>query len=351
MLKLENISKKMGNFSLSGVSLDIHDSEYYVLLGRSGAGKTQLLELIAGLSEPDSGTLWLDNENITNKKIQDRKIGLLFQDYAIFPNMTVFGNIAYSLHSRHLDKDTIRKEVTRIAEEMNICDHLNRFTHDLSGGELQRVALARTLVTSPRLLLLDEPLASIDANLKDDIKRFLRKLNNEGQTIIHVTHDYSEAVSLATRVGVIHNGTIIQEGTPDEVFGKPVNRFVARYAGIRNFFNVRFTPGPGSGKAISDGKMEFNIIPGNHQGEGLIIIRGSEISLSDSDPQSGINCFGGKVIEIIPSEHGMEVTINAGEIFYVDVPIREFRMMKIAKGSEAWISIPPEACVVLKQGG
>ncbi len=200
---------------------------------------------------------WVDNEDVTRKKIQDRNIGLVFQDYAIFPNMTVFGNIAYSLHCRKIEKQEIHSRVLKMAEELNISNLLNRFTNNLSGGELQRVALARTLITSPKVLLLDEPLASIDASLKDDIKRIFRQLNRKGLTIVHVTHDYREAVSLATRVGVIHNGHIIQVGLPAEVFRKPVNKFVARYSGIRNFFRVKFLRDRGDWKALCDGSISF----------------------------------------------------------------------------------------------
>jgi len=351
MLKLENISKKLGDFTLSGISMEIREGEYYVLLGRSGSGKTQLLELIAGLNEADSGKIWLDDEDITFKKIQDRNIGLVFQDYAIFPNLTVFGNIAYSLHCRKTDKPTIKKEVTRIAKELNISHLLNRFTHNLSGGELQRVALARTLITSPRLLLLDEPLASIDASLKDDIKRTFRQLNRKGLTIIHVTHDYSEAVSLATWIGVIHNGRVIQEGSPDDVFGKPANRFVARYAGIRNFFRVRFSKEGLSWKAESDGKLAFNLTEGSYPEEGLIIIKSSAISIYNAElPRDTGNCFKGVVKDISPCEQGMELLVEAGELFYVDVPMNDFKKLQITDTSDVWISFPSEACIVLNGG-
>src|ERR1035437_4936182 len=221
MLILKNISTKLGEFHLKDIDLNISKGTYYVLLGRSGSGKTQLLELIAGLTQPDSGEIWLNKENITHKKIQSRNIGLVFQDYAIFPNMTVLGNIAYSISSGKLSRHLVKEKVEKVAAELNILHLLDRKTDNLSGGELQRVALARTLITSPGLLLLDEPMASIDASLKDDIKRLLRRLNKHGLTIIHVTHDYREALSLATRVGVIHNGSIIQEGNPEDVFRRP----------------------------------------------------------------------------------------------------------------------------------
>jgi len=348
MLKLINISKKLGNFALNDINIDIPDGEYYVLLGRSGSGKTQLLELIAGLNDPDSGEIWLDNENVTKKKIQERNVGLVFQDYAVFPNMTVFGNIAYSLHSRKTGKKVISGKVIQVAEEMNIAHLLNRYTQNLSCGELQRVALARTLIKSPRLLLLDEPMASIDASLKDDIKRTLRHLNRKGLTIVHVTHDYREALSLCNRVGVIHNGHIIQEGPPSVVFRRPVNKFVARYAGIKNFFRVKFFSEAGRFKAKCDGNLIFAISEDSYPSEGLMILRSDGIKLHRSEPlQDFDNCFKGIVTEIIPSEYGMEIIVNAGEVFYVDISVSDFKLLQISELSEVWITFPPESGIAL----
>ncbi len=352
MLRLKNINKKLGKFALWGIDIDIPEGEYFVLLGRSGSGKTQLLELIAGLSLPDSGEIWINEQDVTRKKIQERSVGLVFQDYAIFPNMTVFGNIAYPLHSGKMKKNEIIRKVNRIAEEMNISNILDRFTHNLSGGELQRVALARTLVNSPRLLLLDEPMASIDASLKDDIKRTFRRLNRNGLTIIHVTHDYREAVSLAGKVGVIHNGHIIQEGTPERVFSNPINKFVARYAGIRNFFRVKFFREGGRWKALCDSNIVFNISGNGFPEEGLMIIKSDDIKILGSEPVSGMdNCFRGIVREINPSEYGIEVTIEAGEIFYVDLPVCDFKSLQIGESSIVWITFPKEAAVALPGSG
>jgi molybdate/tungstate transport system ATP-binding protein len=352
MLKLENLVKKLGDFCLSGISIDIVEGEYFVLLGRSGSGKTQLLELIAGLKDPDSGRILVDNEDITRKKIQDRNIGLVFQDYAIFPNMTVFGNIAYSLHCRKVEKKEINERVDNIARELNISNLLNRFTNNLSGGELQRVALARTLITYPKILLLDEPLASIDASLKDDIKRIFRQLNKRGLTIVHVTHDYREAVSLATRVGVIHNGHIIQSGTPSEVFSKPVNKFVARYSGIRNFFRVKFSRDEGNWKARCDGTLSFIMKDDSYPEEGMMIIRGDAIRIHATKPPDPFrNCFKGVVREIFPSEYGMEVTVDAGERFYIDISADDFKLLQINELSEVWITFSPEATVALEGTG
>jgi molybdate/tungstate transport system ATP-binding protein len=352
MLKLNNINKKLGSFALSEINIEIPDGEYFVLLGRSGSGKTQLLELIAGLTNPDSGEIWIDNRDVTSKKIQERPVGLVFQDYAIFPNMTVFGNIAYPLHSRKLSKSEIGRKVNTIAEEMNISNLLGRFTHNLSGGELQRVALARTLVSSPKLLLLDEPMASIDASLKDDIKRTFRQLNRNGLTIIHVTHDYREAVSLAGRVGVIHNGRIIQEGPTEMVFSKPINKFVARYAGIRNFFRVKFCREGDRWMARCDDNLAFQIAGNNYPEEGLMILKSDDIKIMASEPFSGFdNCLRGVIREVNPSEYGMEVTIDAGERFYIELPVCDFKSLQIRESSNVWITFPKEAAVSLPGTG
>ncbi len=303
------------------------------------------------MNTPDEGEIWLDGEDITHKKIQKRGIGLVFQDYAIFPNLTVFGNIAYSLESGKTEKKIIKEKVARVAGELNISHLLGRNTQHLSGGELQRVALARTLITSPRLLLLDEPMASIDASLKDDIRRLLRRLNGQGLTIIHVTHDYREAVSLASKVGVIHNGRIIQEGKPDEVFRKPANKFVARYSGIRNFFRVEFRKEAECWVAVSNNRLVIRLGGNSYPDAGLLIIRSDDINIKGIKPDDhSLNCFRGRVIEILPSEYGVEVSVDAGEIFYIDLSADTFRQHPLKESSEVWITFSGEACVALEEG-
>lgn len=344
MLTLNKINRRLGSFALTDISLEVSDGEYYVLLGRSGSGKTQLLELIAGLELPDSGTILLDNNDITRHRIQDRKIGIVFQDYAVFPHMSVFGNIAYPLKVKNDDKKTIAAKVEQAAATMNIKHILDRNTEKLSGGERQRVALARTLVTSPRLLLLDEPLSSLDTSLKDDLKRLLRNLNKAGQTIIHVTHDYADAISLAKRVGVIHNGKIIQEGHVTEVFKTPSNRFVARYAGIRNFYRVAVTGSSG----ISSNNVRFKLNGTPASPDSLLLIKSDSIRISDVMPSdNSMNILKGIISEIIPSEFGVEVTIDAGETFYVNVPESEKMNLKLEENKEIWISFSSKDIVII----
>ena len=346
MLKLININRRLGDFALKDINLEIPEGQYYVLLGRSGSGKTQLLELIAGLGHPDNGSIVLDNVDITRQRIQDRKIGIVFQDYAVFPHMTVFGNIAYPLKVRNIDKKSITEKVEKAAITMNIRHLLERSTDKLSGGELQRVALARTLITSPRLLLLDEPFSSLDTSLKDDLKRLLRILNKSGQTIIHVTHDYGDALSLAKRVGVIHNGSIIQEGSVDEVFKNPSNRFVARYAGIRNFFKVSGEAGMITAKTKHNVRFKLDgQIPGK---DALLIIKSDAISLSREMPADReFNIISGKISEIIPSEFGMEITVDSGDLFYINVPLQVFENHGFREGEDVWMSFPSKSIFVL----
>jgi len=177
----------------------------------------------------------------------------------------------------------------------------------------------------------------------------LRQLNKKGLTIIHVTHDYREAVSLASRVGVIHNGRIIQEGIPDEVFRKPVNRFVARYAGIRNFFRVKFIRKNGSCKASCNDNLVFSIPDDNYPSEGIVILRSDDIQIFSGESfTQRENTFKGRIRDIIPSEYGMEITVDAGELFFIDITNDNFRQQQFMEQSEVWINFSPEAIISLQ---
>jgi ABC-type Fe3+/spermidine/putrescine transport system ATPase subunit len=351
MLRTEGLSKRIDAFSLREISLEVSRGDYYVLLGRSGAGKTQLLELICGLMPPDSGRIYLEGEDITRKRVQDRGIGLVFQDLALFPHYSVKDNIMYPLKIMKLSLKEKVDRVQHAVREMNITDLLLRKPNNLSGGEKQRVALARTLVTQPKILLLDEPMASVDASLKDDIRRMLRRLNRNGQTIIHVTHDYGEAISLASRVGVMHNGRIIQEGTPLEVFNHPVNRFVARYAGIKNFFRATFITSYKSCSGLTEKRTRFRLPKGDYPSSGLLIIGSSEVLLSRQGAAGiQINNIHGVIDDVVPSPTGYEITVNAGDLFYADVTHREMEENNFVTGEKVIVSFRPEALRVVGEG-
>lgn len=351
MLKTDRLTKRLDSFWLRDISLEVPRGGYYVLLGRSGAGKTQLLELICGLMPPDGGTIFLDGEDITRKRVQDRGIGMVFQDLALFPHYTVKDNIMYPLRVMKMPLSERVERVQRAAAEMNITGLLLRKPVNLSGGEKQRVALARTLVTRPKILLLDEPMAAVDASLKDNIRRMLRRLNRNGQTIVHVTHDYREAVSLASLVGVIHNGRIIQQGTPDEVFTRPASRFVARYAGIRNFFRVTFIKSYNRYSCITDNRIRFKMMKGDYPASGLLVLPESEVLVSrQGAPGVNINNIRGVIEDIVPSAAGYEITVNAGDIFYADITRREMEEQKFVCGEQVMISFHPESLQLVGEG-
>jgi len=351
MLRTERLCKRLDSFCLQDISLEVKEGDYYVLLGRSGAGKTQLLELICGLTPPDKGKIFLGGVDITHRRVQDRGIGLVFQDLALFPHFTVKDNIMYPLKIMKLPLKQRIEKVQRAAEEMNITDLLLRKPGNLSGGEKQRVALARTLVTEPKVLLLDEPMASVDASLKDSIRRMLRRLNRNGQTIVHVTHDFGEAISLASHVGVMHNGQIIQEGTPEEVFTNPANRFVARYAGIKNFFRIVFIKSYNNFSCITDNRTKFRLPKGEYPSSGLLILAAGEVILSRQGAAGmQINNIHGVIEDIVPSPSGYEVTVNAGDHFFADITRREMDEQKYVTGEPVIVSFRPESLRLVGDG-
>ncbi len=239
MLSIQNLTKKYDEFQLSDINLEIAKGEYFVLLGPSGAGKTVLFETIAGIMPPDSGKILFDGRDITFESIRNRRIGLVFQDGAVFPHLTAGQNISYPLRIKKLSTTQVREKVFTLAEQMGISHLLHRKPSTLSGGELRRVAIARTLALDPECLLLDEPLSSLDVQLQQEILDLLKSLNKSGLTILHITHNYREAFYLAHKMAVIDKGRIIQQGLPSEIVSHPRSKFVADFIGIKNYFDFK----------------------------------------------------------------------------------------------------------------
>ena len=338
MLELKNISKRFSDFSLKDVSFSVEQGDYFILLGESGAGKSMLLETIAGLVHPESGSIIMEGNDITHHKIQNRGIGLVFQDHAVFPHMTVYENIAYSLHGRKSGHEEKKERVHLIAEQLSISGLLDRRPSTLSGGELQRVALARTLIQQPRILLLDEPLASLDSRIKSDLRSRLRKIHRQGQTILHVTHDYEEALSLGNRIAVIHDGSIIQEGTPGEVFRNPKSEFVAHFVGARNFFKARLTGENNNSVAIVDKMVAVRLLSPDTGSEGFILIRGEDIILSNNSiDSSATNNFEGTITEIIPGVRCIDVVVDAGITLHALITAESLAHLKLTEGKKIWL--------------
>ena len=230
---LKNITKRWDDFiAVDNQSLDIRDKEFLVLLGPSGCGKTTTMRMIAGLEEPTGGEIWIGDRMVNDDLPKDRDIAMVFQNYGLYPHMSVFDNIAYPLKVRGTPKDEITTRVERAAAQVELVAFLDRKPRALSGGQRQRVALARAIVRTPKVFLMDEPLSNLDAKLRVSMRAELKHLSRELKiTTIYVTHDQVEAMSLADRVAVMRDGVIQQLGTPDEIYNDPANMFVAGFIG------------------------------------------------------------------------------------------------------------------------
>jgi ABC-type Fe3+/spermidine/putrescine transport system ATPase subunit len=244
-LALRQISRRFGDLTvLDALSLDVYKGELCCLLGPSGCGKTTTLKIIAGFLEPEAGSVWLAGQEITSQPPQKRNVGLVFQNYALFPHMNVFDNVAYGLRRRGRPRDEIRSRVAEILRLVQLSGYEARRIHELSGGQQQRVALARALIIEPQLLLLDEPLSNLDARLRTDMRDEIRRVQRALDiTTVYVTHDQEEAMSIADRVAIMNQGRIEQIGSPRTIYERPVNRFVADFVGRVNFVSGRVVGG------------------------------------------------------------------------------------------------------------
>jgi len=250
-IDIENISKRFGSFTaLSDVNLAIPTGELVALLGPSGSGKTTLLRIIAGLETPDSGQILFNGEDTTLSHVRERRVGFVFQHYALFKHMTVFENVAFGLSVRpkanRPSKAEIRKKVTELLRLVQLEGMAGRYPAQLSGGQRQRIALARALAVEPQVLLLDEPFGALDAQVRAELRRWLRKLHDEIHvTSVFVTHDQEEALEVADRIVVMNKGKVEQAGTPDLVYEHPANPFVLNFLGNVNLFHGRLHQGGG----------------------------------------------------------------------------------------------------------
>lgn len=336
MLRLDNIAKRIGDFSLRHVTLDVDEGEYFVLLGASGVGKSMILEMIAGLVSPDCGRVLLDDVDITAEKVQRRRIALVFQDQVLFPHMTVRKNIAYCAAKGD--------DVGRLAERVGVEQLLDRRPETLSGGEAQRVALARALATGPRCLLLDEPLSSLDSRARLELRALLRRLNREGQTVIHVTHDFEEAVALATRIGVLEEGSVVQVGTPDEVLRHPASEFAARFIGIRNVWSGELLANGADLMRFAIGSVSFAVLSGSGPGPGFVTVRSEDVTVANERTvTSALNTFEGAITDVAQARLGYEVTVDIGVDVTALVTEKSITRLGLEHGKKVWVSFKASA--------
>lgn len=272
MLRVENIYKDYdGKPLLKGISFEVRQGELVCLLGSSGSGKSTMLRVIAGLEQPKSGQVFWNDENFTHKPAHERGFGLMFQDYALFPHRSVAENVAFGLRMAGRSKDEIEKLVRQALTSIRMQDFANRPVTELSGGEQQRVALARALAPEPRLLMLDEPLGALDHNLRTDLLTDLRRrLHASQKPVIYVTHDQEEAFALADRLLLLHDGHIVQQGPPEEVFRRPATAWVAAFLGLGNLIAGTITSPASAQTAL--GRFKLKSDPDRQVGSDCILL-------------------------------------------------------------------------------
>jgi molybdate/tungstate transport system ATP-binding protein len=335
-LKLKKICKRFKEFSVKDVSLEILEGEYFVILGPSGAGKTLILEMIAGLLKPDSGEI---------VGTAERKTGFIYQDYMLFPHLDVFDNISYGLKIKKKTKEHIIPIVEKLATELNIHHLLERDVIHLSGGEKQRVAIARAMAISPEIFLFDEPTAALDRNSRLKTQSIFLNWHKKDKrsTFIHVTHDFEEALTLGDRIGILLNGRLVQCGTPDEVFNHPVNREVANFLGYRNVFG-----GPVKSNMLSiDGtRISVPVAQAEHI---YIALRSDDIILSRTPFESSArNVFPGIVKNVLKKSSVIEIVLDIGILLTIDITRKSYEEMNIAAGEQLWATFKVSALKVFE---
>ncbi|PKM11402.1 MAG: sulfate ABC transporter ATP-binding protein [Gammaproteobacteria bacterium HGW-Gammaproteobacteria-3] len=338
-INLKNISKHFGSFTaLDNINLDIPEGELVALLGPSGCGKTTLLRIIAGLEQADQGQVFLKGEEVTDKSVKNRKIGFVFQHYALFRHMTVFENIAFGLrvksHSERPSEAIIRRKVHDLLKLVQLDWLSDRFPDQLSGGQRQRIALARALAVEPSVLLLDEPFGALDASVRKDLRLWLRHLHHElNVTSIFVTHDQEEAMEVASQIVVLNQGRIEQKGSPSDIYDNPSNDFVSRFIGQTNVFHLEKDDCAwlqSAGIIIDEPKgIIAHVRPHNIQIEKPAASANSPVYLKDWQHLGGT----------IRLELDRGASNGSNTIIYAEMPNEKFRELALERGDRVALRI------------
>ncbi len=358
-IETERLTKKFGAVAaVDDATLSIGEGELFTLLGPSGCGKTSLLRLIAGFYAPDAGEIRFDGRRVNDVPPHERGIGMVFQNYALWPHMTVFDNIAYGLKLRKVGRAEIAARVEAVLEKVKLGGMGARFPGQLSGGQQQRVALARALVLNPEILLLDEPLSNLDAKIRVQVRQEIRKLQKElGITTLYVTHDQEEALTLSDRIAIFNQGKVLQVGTPKELYERPGNRFVADFIGINNLIDGTVEAVDPRARRLR-AKTAFGPLSGLfEEGQGLrvgdkcILCVRPENADFDGEAVPDRNLLKGRITfsAYLGNTLRYDVELSPGHIFKIDVRDpwhHELRSM----GAEVAVSFPAGSTVVIGDG-
>ena len=336
-ISVRHITKTFGTFrAVDNVSLDIEGGSLVALLGPSGSGKTTLLRIIAGLENPDVGTVNCYGEDVTHRAARDRNVGFVFQHYALFRHMTVFDNVAFGLRVRKKPKSEIQKRVRELLGLVRLERMENRYPSQLSGGQRQRIALARALAIEPKVLLLDEPFGALDAKVRQELRGWLRRLHDEIHTTsVLVTHDQEEAFEVADRVVVMNHGRVEQAGTPAEVFERPANPFVMDFLGNVNVFHGRVENGQA---VVGNLKLDYPDYPHAEPQAATLYMRPHELEIALK--QNGVPGLRANVKRVNPTGSiarvGLTATDHNTEI-QVDLSMDRFSELNLQPGDSVFV--------------
>lgn len=356
-IQLTNISKRFEDVvALDKINLEIEEGEFISFLGPSGSGKTTLLRVIAGLTEPTEGEIFIGGVPITNIEVRKRNLSMVFQNYALFPHMDVAENIAFSLKVRRVTTEVTERKVKEALKMVRLPHIENRYPHQLSGGQQQRVALARALVMGPRLLLLDEPLGALDKKLRENMQIELKSLQQElGITTIFVTHDQEEALTMSDRIAVMNEGKVVQFDVPSNVYEKPASKFISDFIGVSNYFECRIVGAKehcvigrsASGLSIFIHWNLLNPQPENNETI-MVTVRPEKIRIQHEKPQRLENVFAATIKNIVylgSVTHYFLETEGGEQVVVYSQNLDNFAgKTRFSQGEKVFVHWPPEAC-------
>jgi len=336
-VSVQNVSKTFGSLkALDTVTMDFPDGGFFALLGPSGSGKTTLLRTIAGFIFIDGGTIRIGDQSVENIPVEKRDIGMMFQNYALFPNMTVADNVGFGLRVRKVGADEELRRVGEALELVQLGQHCDRKPHQLSGGQRQRVALARAMVTDPKVLLLDEPLSALDKSLRVDMQIELKRIQREiGITTIFVTHDQEEALTLSDKIGILRNGAMVQAGAPRDVYNNPTDIFTAKFLGEANILNQI----SGDGADIHK--------PTGATSNTTLAVRPENMSISALEPNGdGISKFSAQLERRIFAGAMATCIVRSNDSTF-KVTARDQDIPQLSGGSTVWLSWQSDKTIVI----